>query len=94
MLRPDLLGGQQEVPGSVVFGPCWRGGSQPILPGGAMAADGSRGPEMLESSWAHSWWSRVSRPGCLVAADAGRLSGDENSGAGPVPGWVVAVALA
>ncbi len=38
-----------------------------------------------------TWWDR---PGCLVVANPGRLSGYENSVAGPVPGWVVAVAIA
>jgi hypothetical protein len=41
-------------------------------------------------SQGHSWWGR---PGCLAVANTSRLSGYENSDAGPVPGWVVAVAF-
>ncbi len=103
MRLPDLLGCQQDVPGPAVrCGPCrrvvvdrrsWveRGvpGSARGVPGHAIGgwAPWAGDVEVVVS---RTWWGR---PGCLAVANTGRLLGYENSDAGPVPGWVVAVAF-
>jgi hypothetical protein len=102
----DLPGGQLDVPGPAArCGPCRRVVVDLRL--GSWVERGVRGsaqglPVQAIGGWApwagdvevivrRTWWGR---PGCLEVANTGRLSGYENSVAGQVPGWVVAVAIA